>query len=110
VSFPAITKTSSLMGTVLAAAGAIDRDQLIAWAGVALAGLSALATFGWSQYHTWREARRKEDVADRKAAAEALREQIAAQVELEARLRNNAAKLTELEARLARTMPTEPRA
>jgi hypothetical protein len=99
-----VARAGSVAGVGFTALGAVSHDQLMSWGGVALAGLSALATFGWSQYHAWRENRRKEDADDRDAArkqdaadrlaeTDALRDQIRVQIELEAKVQANAERL-----------------
>lgn len=97
IHFPAITKAGASLGTVMSVVGLIDADKLVTWSGAALALASAVATWGWGQYHAYREARRKEDAADAAAALERIRTQAAAEAERDRRIADNADQLAILD-------------
>ena len=87
------TRAGALIGSIMAVAGSIDSEKLLSAAGVILSVLSLVATWGLGKYHEYRSAKRTEDAADRKAAADAAEEQLRRCSDLEARLADQAGRL-----------------
>jgi hypothetical protein len=83
----------SSSGASIAMLGAVTANDFVAWTGAAIGIMSAFATWAWTQYHNYRETRRKEDVEDQHSLTEAITERLRAELSLEKQIAENGEKL-----------------
>ena len=89
-------------GAILAAVAAVNHEEVLAWCGVAIAGLSIVTSGGTAAFHKFKAAIREENLQDANAVLAMAKVIADAHSEFEQRVARMDQRLIEVELRIAR--------